>query len=66
MFEKMKEYLPVIVVLNLNIPSSIFLRLKMTLFFGFTMKKSINLFDVEERPTKYAPLTYTFSSTISS
>ncbi len=62
----MKEYLPAIVVLNLNIPSSDLRRLNITLFLGFTIKKSINLFWVLEPPTKKAPLIYIDSAPTSS
>ena len=55
-FENMNEYLPAMVELNLNMPSSDLRLENMTLFLGFTMKKSISLFDVDECPTKYAPL----------
>lgn len=52
MLEKMNEYRPPTVVLKRKIPSSAFRREKITLFLGFTMKKSIYLVDVEDLPTK--------------
>ena len=48
MLEKMNEQRPAIVVLKRKIPSSDLRLEKITLFFGFTIKKSIILLEVEE------------------